>query len=395
MATASTPARIRHASQESAATSSRQPSHPASRAASPQLLNATVRFPPDAYRLYSSSDARDALSLIAIERQIAAARTPPSAPTSQSSSFVALRPSQAGSTAELAGRAAPCSRRRSFSPLRTHSSCLSARAEHAGEVLLQMFVRFSDQVAAQLAAVDSADISNAAFRDAASRNSTEPLPSPCTQANLHVAYVKSTRLAISTLSTSPERAGRWRSSRCVPFLYSAPARFQPSRYGAPAGTFSAHRVASAAGCGSAVAPASPFSTRSLPPRVARAVRVACAVVESRKEPTVGASARAAHSSPAVCRIASLSSTVRSTVLTEGTARREYCGGAGCVATGHHIGAVRTRAASVRGCCRAACSSSRSAARYGCSTFLSRSQYAAGAQPVAQVGAQFAMCNQPL
>ena len=61
-------------------------------------------------------------------------------------------------------------------------------------------------------------------------------------------------------------------------------------------------------------------------------------------------------------IASLASTVRSTVLTERTARREYCGGAGCAATGHHIIAVRTRAASVRGCCRAACTSSRSAVR---------------------------------
>ena len=156
MATASTPARSRHASQEGAATFSRQPSHPASRAASPQLLNATVRFPPDAYRLYSYSNARDALSLTAIARQIAAARTQPSASTSQSSSCVALSPSQAGSTAELAGRAAPRSRRPSPSPSRTHSSRSSARAEHAGEVLLQMFARFSDQVAAQLAAQSTA-----------------------------------------------------------------------------------------------------------------------------------------------------------------------------------------------------------------------------------------------
>ena len=76
--------------------------------------------------------------------------------------------------------------------------------------------------------------------------------------------------------------------------------------------------------------------------------------------------------PPLCRIASFASTVRSSVLTERTARREYCGGAGCAATGHHIGAVRTRAASVRGCCRAACASSRSAAQYGRSTLASRS-----------------------
>ena len=156
MATASTPARSRHASQEGAASSSRQPSHPASRASSPQLFNATVRFPPEAYHLYSSSGARDALSLTAIARKIAVARTTPSAPTSQSFSFVALCPSQAGSTAELAGRAALRSHRPSPSPSRSHSSRSSDRAEHAKEVLLQMFARCSDQVAAQLAAQSTA-----------------------------------------------------------------------------------------------------------------------------------------------------------------------------------------------------------------------------------------------
>ena len=152
MATASTPARSRHASEEDAATSSHPPNQPASRAASPQLLDATVRFPPDAYHLYSSSDARDALSLTSIARQIAASRAPHSAPASESSSFVALRPSHTGSTAELADRAAPRSRRPSPYPSRTHSSRSSDRAEHARDVLLQMFARFSDQVAAQLAA---------------------------------------------------------------------------------------------------------------------------------------------------------------------------------------------------------------------------------------------------
>ena len=67
------------------------------------------------------------------------------------------------------------------------------------------------------------------------------------------------------------------------------------RYGAPAGNSRAHRVFCAAGCGPAMAPAGPIPTLSLTPCVARAVRVACAVVESHKEPTVGASARAARS----------------------------------------------------------------------------------------------------
>ena len=107
MVTASTPARSRHASREDVATSSRPPS----RDASPQL-NATVRYPPpDPLHLFSSGGARDGTSLTAIARQITTSRAPHSVPSSQSSSFVALRPSQAGSTAELAGRAPPRPRR--------------------------------------------------------------------------------------------------------------------------------------------------------------------------------------------------------------------------------------------------------------------------------------------
>ena len=110
-----------------------------------------------------------------------------------------------------------------------------------------------------------------------------------------------------------------------PFLLPRECCSGPSRYNALTGIFRAHRVFCAAKCGPAVGPAGPFPTRSLPTRVADAVRVACAVVESRREPAVKASARAARSSSAVCRIASLASTVRSTLLTKRTARREYCG----------------------------------------------------------------------
>ena len=155
MATASTSARSPRASRYAAAPSSHPPNQPPSRDASPHL-DQTVRYPPaDALRLFASKEARDA-SLSAIARQIAASSAPHSAPASQSSLFVALRPSQAGVTAELAGRAALRSRRPSPSPSRTHSSRSSDRAEHAGEVLLQMFARFFDQVAAQLAAQSTA-----------------------------------------------------------------------------------------------------------------------------------------------------------------------------------------------------------------------------------------------
>ena len=112
MATAFTPERNRHANQVANAPSSQPPS----RVASPQL-NATVRYPPpDPLRLFSSSGARDATSLAAIARQIVTALTQPSVPTSQSSSFVALRPSHTGSAADVATRAAPRSRRASLIP---------------------------------------------------------------------------------------------------------------------------------------------------------------------------------------------------------------------------------------------------------------------------------------
>ena len=138
MATASTPARSPRASQEVDAPSSRPPSQQASHDASLQL-DKTVRYsPPEPLHLVCSGGARDASSLTDIARQITASRAPHSAPSSQSSSFVALRPSQAGSTVELAGRAAPRAHRPSPSPSRTHSSRSSYRAEHAGEVLLQM-----------------------------------------------------------------------------------------------------------------------------------------------------------------------------------------------------------------------------------------------------------------
>ena len=155
MATASTPARSLSASQEVDAPSSKPPS----RVSSPQL-NATVRDPPpDPLNLFSSEGARDATSLTAIARQIAASRAPHSASASQSSSFVALRPSQAGSTAELTGRAAPRPRRPSPSPTRTDSSRSRSRAEPVGEVLLQTLAHFTEQLAAQSAAQSAAQLS--------------------------------------------------------------------------------------------------------------------------------------------------------------------------------------------------------------------------------------------
>ena len=154
MATASTPARCRHASREVAANASRPPSQALAH------LDQTVRYPPpDTLRLFASGEARDAFSLTAIARRIAASRAPHSATASQSSSsFVALRPSQAGSTTGIADRAALHARRPSPSPTRTHSSRSSSRAELAGVVILQTLARLVDQLAAQSAAHSAAQL---------------------------------------------------------------------------------------------------------------------------------------------------------------------------------------------------------------------------------------------
>ena len=153
MATAFTPARSRYASREGAAIISHSPSNASAH------FDQTVRYPPpDALRLFSSRGMRDVPSLTAIARRIAAFRAPHSAPASQSSSFVELRPSQAGSTAELAGRAASRSRRPSPSLTRIHSLSSSARAEPVGEVILQTLARLADQLAGQFAAQSAAQL---------------------------------------------------------------------------------------------------------------------------------------------------------------------------------------------------------------------------------------------
>ena len=155
MATASKPARSPRASRNAAAPSRQHPS----RAVSP-LLDQTVRYPPpDALRLFASGEARDAFLFTAIPRQIAASRVPHSAPASQSSSFVALSPSQTCSYAYVAGRATPRSHRPSPSPTRTHSSRSSPHAEPVKEVLLQKLAHFADQLAAQSAAQSAAQLS--------------------------------------------------------------------------------------------------------------------------------------------------------------------------------------------------------------------------------------------
>ena len=124
MATAFTPARSRHASREVDAPTYQPPS----RVASPQL-NATVRFPPDAYHFYSSSDASDSIFLTAAARRIAAVGAPLSAPTPKLPSSAALRQSKNSSPAERSAyRQAHRSRRPSPSPTRTHSSRFSASA---------------------------------------------------------------------------------------------------------------------------------------------------------------------------------------------------------------------------------------------------------------------------
>ena len=94
-----------------------------------------------------------------IARQIAAYRALHFAPGWQSSSFVALRQSQSGSSADLAGCRALCSRGPSPSPTRTHSSRSSPRAEPLVEVLLQTLAHFIDQLAVQSVAQSAAHLS--------------------------------------------------------------------------------------------------------------------------------------------------------------------------------------------------------------------------------------------
>ena len=288
--------------------------------------------PPDPLHLFSSKGAHDAPSLIAVARQIAASRAPHSAPASQSSSsFVALRPSQAGSTTDIADCAALRSRRPSPSPTRTHSSRSSSRAEPAG-VILQMLVRFADQLATQSAAQSVAQL--AALTSVKPRfetlhSATPPRRSRHFARQAIIASRSPSRRASpspQTLSPSPERAGCRRSSRCDPSFFYAPARSRPSRYGAPAGALCVCCVSCAAGCGSAVAPAGPSPTRSFRvayiARVARNARVCIAynVDKFDGEPTVGAPARAARSPRAACYVVFFAYTVRSTVFADCTAR---------------------------------------------------------------------------
>ena len=149
MATASTPARCRCPSEEVAANASRPPSQASAH------LDATVRFPPlKAFRLYGSSDARDSISLTSAARRIAAAGALLSAPTPQSPSPAALRQSQNSSPAERrVYRQAHRSRRFSPFPTRTHSSRFSARVGPAAEeVFANVVADLADQINAQSAA---------------------------------------------------------------------------------------------------------------------------------------------------------------------------------------------------------------------------------------------------
>ena len=150
MATASTPARSRRPSHEEDATASHQPNCSAS-----PPLDQTVRFPLlDHLHLYTSGEARESISLTAIARQIAAARTPLSAPTSHSSSFVRV----ASSAEQHVQCPSHHSRHLSPSPTQTDTSRSSLRAEPVG-VLLKTLARFADKLAAQSAAQSAAQLS--------------------------------------------------------------------------------------------------------------------------------------------------------------------------------------------------------------------------------------------
>ena len=277
--------------------------------------------------------------LTTIARQIAAARTTPPAPTSQSSSFVALRASQAGSTSDLAGRAAPRPRHPSPSPSRSHSSRSSSRAEHAGEVLLQMFARLSEQLTAQFSAQSTA-LTTVMQRFDTLHSATPPRRSRRSGRQEITASRSPSRRASPTLPS--QRPSHRQSALEVdalqgsPLLSAARPLAQDPRATAHQLALSA-RVSCAAGSGSAVAPAGPSPTRSFRVAyIAHVARIACASVADTVhkcggEPTVGAPACAARSPVAVSRAAVLASfayTIRSTVFAERTARRKYSGGAG-------------------------------------------------------------------
>ena len=220
MAEASTPARSRRASQASPAAS-----RPSSRASA--HLDATVRYPPpDAFRLFSSEEVRDPFSLASAARQAADAHGLLPAPTSQasSSSFSVLRAPQAGSSADQAIRAPARSCRPSPSPVPTCSSRLSSRAGHAEDVLLQMFVRLSEQLTSQAAA----QTAQAAAQSA--------------QAAAQTAQSQAQMAALSTVMQRFEELHPASPPSCSrrPERFPAPMLCPPSRRASPACQSSPH-----------------------------------------------------------------------------------------------------------------------------------------------------------
>ena len=308
--------------------------------------------PPDPLHLFSSGGARDATSLTAIARQIAAARTTLPAPTSQSSSFVALRPSQAGSTTGVADRASPRSHLPSYSPSHSHSSRSSSRAEHAGEVLLQMFAGLSEQLSAKLAAQSSA-LTSVMQRFEKLHSATPPRRSrrPARQPS------PASRSPSRRASTSPQRFPHRQSALEVDALQGVTLPF-PARPLAQDPRATAHQQAPL--------PLARFASPTSLVSHASLVSASSTQSLNSTESLQSGLLIAPLALPALCCVASFACTVRSTVFNNCTARRKYSGGAVCAATGHHICAVRIRASSVLSAAQYGRSrvASRSAAQYG-------------------------------
>ena len=287
MASASTPARNFRASQAADAFSSRT--------ASPQL-DQTVRYPPpDALRLFSSGKRRDRFPLTAIARQIDAARAPTSAP--------------------------------SPSPTRTHSSRSSNRAEPAGEALLQTLARFADQLAAQSAAQSAAQLSvlSTIMQRFDTLHPARPPSQAASPTSPHASHRQSA-LDVRAPAGVPLSSYSQSIARPLPLNPRATAHVPLSAPQQAHQWATAPRDASLVQLGAVqqshllappplarVALASPISL--VPPvplvscvariariaRIARVPRVARAVTECRREPTIGASSRAARSPVALSR----------------------------------------------------------------------------------------------
>ena len=346
MASASTPMRSRHSSREAPASASRTPNRTPNRTASP-ALNQTVRIPPlHPLHLYTSDVARDSISLTAVARQIAAARTFLSAPISQSSSFARIPSPQSS---------APAAHRHLPRALTLRDQALARRLQEK-----QFCRRFHD------------------LRISSLRSPPRNLPYSCPRCQQSCSASRrcTPRLRLVTRTASTSRQSHRIRQLQAPFqlrnrfllrmcwllalprvrlcfllsfssahslLTHSPLRMRHWT------RFSSHSClrrlrGTTCACSWVKHPSTPLLRAS--PCKSCVVSCAFRIGESSSEPTVGAPADLASA------FASVALTLSSTVLTERPARREHCGGASSVTAGHQISGSRSRAVRYDSACRA-------------------------------------------